>query len=59
VSFALTSNLTAGEIAATLCLSANTVKTDMRHLYAKLVSRTTALERARALGLLGPLGRVR
>ena len=42
------------EIAATLYLSANTVKTHIRHLYRKLGvhSRQEAVQRARALGLL-------
>lgn len=42
------------EIAATLYLSANTVKTHVRHLYRKLGvhSRQEAVRRARALGLL-------
>ena len=52
----LPSNLSAPEIAAELCLSTSTVKTHMRHIYAKLDAhrRTEAVERARALGLLGP-----
>ena len=52
----LPSNLSAPEIAAELYLSTNTVKTHMRHIYAKLDvhRRTEAVERARALGLLGP-----
>ena len=42
------------QIAAALCLSANTVKTHVRHLYRKLGvhSRREAVQRARALGLL-------
>jgi DNA-binding CsgD family transcriptional regulator len=42
------------EIAATLYLSANTVKTHVRHLYRKLGvhSRQEAVQRARALGLV-------
>jgi LuxR family maltose regulon positive regulatory protein len=57
----LPSSLTAPEIAGELYLSANTVKTHMRHIYAKLDahSRAQALKRARALGLLGPAGSVR
>ena len=52
----LPTNLTAPEIADQLCLSVNTVKMHMRHLYAKLGAhhRTEAVERARALGLLAP-----
>jgi LuxR family maltose regulon positive regulatory protein len=52
----LPSNLTAWEIADELCLSLNTVKTHMRHIYAKLDAhrRREAVERARALGLLSP-----
>ena len=51
----LPSNLTASEIASELCLSMSTVKTHMRHIYAKLDAhkRTEAVECARALGLLG------
>jgi LuxR family maltose regulon positive regulatory protein len=43
------------EIAAHLSLSTNTVKSHVRHIYAKLgvTSRTEAVERARELGLLG------
>lgn len=50
----LPTNLRAPEIAAELCLSVNTVRTHMRHLYAKLDAhgRTEAVERARVLGLL-------
>jgi LuxR family maltose regulon positive regulatory protein len=54
----LPSNLTASEIAAELYLSTSTVKTHMRHIYDKLGAhrRTEVVERARALGLLGPSG---
>lgn len=50
----LPTNLRAHEIAAELCLSVNTVRTHMRHLYAKLDAhrRSEAVDRARALGLL-------
>jgi LuxR family transcriptional regulator, maltose regulon positive regulatory protein len=52
----LPSNLTAPEIAAELCVSANTVRTHLRHIYAKLEahSRGEAVGRARNLGLLAP-----
>jgi LuxR family maltose regulon positive regulatory protein len=52
----LPSNLSASEIAAELYVSTSTVKTHMRHIYDKLDAhrRTEAVERARALGLLGP-----
>jgi LuxR family maltose regulon positive regulatory protein len=55
----LPSNLRAPEIAAELCLSANTVRTHVRHIYAKLDSHTRnqAVNRARELGLLAPLSR--
>jgi LuxR family maltose regulon positive regulatory protein len=57
----LPSNLTAPEIAAELYVSANTVKTHMRHIYAKLGAhnRTDAVERARQQGLLAPSSRRR
>ena len=50
----LPSNLKAPEIAAELCVSANTVRTHIRHIYAKLDThdRNEAVVRARALGLL-------
>jgi LuxR family maltose regulon positive regulatory protein len=56
----LPSNLSTREIAAEFYLSTNTVKTHQRHLYQKLgaSSRTEAVERARALGLLAPAHRV-
>jgi DNA-binding CsgD family transcriptional regulator len=52
----LPSSLSAREIADELCVSMNTVKTHQRHLYRKLDARTRsqAVERARALGLLAP-----
>jgi LuxR family transcriptional regulator, maltose regulon positive regulatory protein len=52
----LPTNLSGREIAAALSVSANTVQTHIRHLYIKLGahSRTEAVERARALGLLAP-----
>ena len=56
----LPSNLSTREIAAEFYLSTNTVKTHQRHVYQKLgaSSRTEAVERARALGLLAPAHRV-
>jgi LuxR family maltose regulon positive regulatory protein len=52
----LPSNLTASEIASELIVSANTVRTHMRHIYAKLDahSRSEAVARARELGLVSP-----
>ena len=57
----LPSNLTAPEISAELYVSPNTVKTHMRHIYAKLGvhRRTEAVDRARELGLVGPSARRR
>ena len=51
----LPTNLSAREIATAL-LSWYTVKTHMRHLYAKLGTHTRSdtVDRARALGLLAP-----
>ena len=59
VLYYLSSNLSTPEIAHELYLSANTVKTHERHLYRKLHARTRtqAVERARALGLLTPSSR--
>jgi LuxR family transcriptional regulator, maltose regulon positive regulatory protein len=52
----LPSNLTASEIASELVVSPNTVRTHMRHIYAKLDahSRSEAVARARELGLVAP-----
>jgi LuxR family transcriptional regulator, maltose regulon positive regulatory protein len=52
----LPSNLTASEIASELVVSANTVRTHMRHIYAKLDAhtRSEAVARARELGLISP-----
>jgi LuxR family maltose regulon positive regulatory protein len=52
----LPTNLSAREIAEELFLSWYTVKTHMRHLYAKLGTHTRheTVDRARALGLLAP-----
>jgi LuxR family transcriptional regulator, maltose regulon positive regulatory protein len=51
----LPTNLSRSEIAAQLYVSVNTVKTHMSRLFAKLGahSRSQAVERARALGLIG------
>jgi LuxR family maltose regulon positive regulatory protein len=55
----LPGNLSAGEIAGQLYVSTSTVKTHMRHIYEKLDAhrRSEAVDRARALGLLGPSAR--
>jgi LuxR family maltose regulon positive regulatory protein len=52
----LPGNLKAPEIAAELCVSPNTVRTHLRHIYAKLDahSRSEAVTRARQLALLAP-----
>jgi LuxR family transcriptional regulator, maltose regulon positive regulatory protein len=54
----LPTNLTTPEIARELSVSSNTVRTHIRHLYAKLGahSRADTVESARALGLLAPIG---
>ena len=52
----LPTNLTMPEIASELYVSHNTVRTHMRHLYAKLGThrRAEAVARARDLSLLAP-----
>ena len=52
----LPSNLKAPEIAAELFVSTNTVRTHIRHIYAKLEAhdRDAAVARARELGLIAP-----
>jgi LuxR family maltose regulon positive regulatory protein len=55
----LPTSLSVAEIAGQLCLSVNTVRMRMRHLYAKLGvhRRHEAVEQARGLGLLAPATR--
>jgi LuxR family maltose regulon positive regulatory protein len=57
----LPTNLKAPEIAAELYVSPNTVRTHLRHIYAKLDCHTRgeAVSRARALGLLSAAARLR
>ena len=57
----LPSNLRASDIAAELCVSTNTVRTHLRHIYAKLDAhdRAEAVARARQLRLLAPSARPR
>jgi LuxR family transcriptional regulator, maltose regulon positive regulatory protein len=52
----LPTNLSVPEIARELSISVHTVRTHVRHLFAKLGvhGRTEAVDRARALGLLAP-----
>ena len=52
----LPTNLSMPEIASELYVSHNTVRTHMRHLYAKLGThrRADTVARARALGMLAP-----
>ena len=54
----LPSNLTASAIASELFVSTNTVRTHMRHIYAKLDAHSCseAVACARELGLVAPAG---
>jgi LuxR family maltose regulon positive regulatory protein len=56
----LPTNLKAPEIASELFISTNTVRTHLRHIYAKLGAhgRAEAVVRARELRLLGPSSRL-
>ena len=56
----LPTNLSAREIAGELSVSLNTIRTHMRHIFAKLGvhRRTEAVARARALGLLASSSRM-
>jgi LuxR family maltose regulon positive regulatory protein len=55
----LPSNLSAPEIGHELYVSLSTIKTHMRHIYAKLGvhRRPEAVDRAREVGLLAPSAR--
>jgi LuxR family transcriptional regulator, maltose regulon positive regulatory protein len=57
----LPSNLRAPEIASELFVSTNTIRTHLRHIYAKLDAhgRAEAVDRARQLGLVAPSRRQR
>jgi len=57
----LPTNLRASDIAAELFVSTNTIRTHLRHIYAKLDAhgRAEAVDRARELGLLAPSRRPR